>query len=483
MSSDDTERASDDGSAAALSDPASQRIGTVVDRYTIVRLLGQGGMGSVFEARHATLARRFAIKFLLPALAANREVLRRFENEAKAAGGLEHPNLVAVTDFGRASDGAPYLVMEFLEGCDCAALLHGAGPLPITRAVGIVVQACRGLAVAHKAGIVHRDLKPENLFLCDAGDGRDLVKVLDFGIAKLRPADAGLTTGTGTTFGTAYYMSPEQARGAGNIDQRADVWSLGVVLYELLAGRRPFEGAQFLHVIHEILTAEPAPLGNLRPDLPAGLVMAVSRAMTKDPTQRSPSVQVWADSLAPFVETRPGFSKSVTPHAQATARTMATPPTYPGQAAGASPARQSPRGDVTRWVVGLSAVAVVAAVVWLGARRPAAPPPGVGAPATASALTAKENVAAIPQASAPDPISLLPDAGLRDDRGSPATAVPSRSNASEHPADRPIKRPTPAKIGSRTAKKAGARGDKPAEPETPADHRPIDIERDNPYGR
>jgi serine/threonine-protein kinase len=476
MSSDDAERASDNGSAAALPDPASLRIGTIVDRYTIVRLLGQGGMGSVFEARHATLARRFAIKFLLPALAANREVLRRFENEAKAAGGLEHPNLVAVTDFGRTVDGAPYLVMEFLEGSDCAALLHRAGPLPIGRAVNIVVQACRGLAVAHKAGIVHRDLKPENLFLCDAGDGGDLVKVLDFGIAKLRPADAGLTTGTGTTFGTAHYMSPEQARGASDIDQRADVWSLGVVLYELLAGRRPFEGAQFLHVIHEILTAEPAPLRDLRPDLPAGLVMAVSRAMTRDAAQRSPSVQVWADSLAPFVETRPGFSKPATPHAPAAARTMATPPTYSG------PARQSPRGSVTRWVVGLSALAVVAAVVWLGARRLAAPPPEVSAPA-ATAATATKNVAAIPPASSPAPIAPLPDAGLRDDRGSAASGVPPRSNTSEHPVTRPIKRPAPAKISSRAAKKAGARGDQPAETETPADRRPIDIERDNPYGR
>jgi eukaryotic-like serine/threonine-protein kinase len=463
MSSDDAEPASD---------PASQRIGTVVDRYTIVRLLGQGGMGSVFEARHATLARRFAIKFLLPALATNRDVLRRFENEAKAAGGLEHPNLVAVTDFGRAADGAPYLVMEFLEGSDCAALLHREGQLPIARAVGIVVQACRGLAVAHKAGIVHRDLKPENLFLCDAGDGRDLVKVLDFGIAKLRPADAGLTTGTGTTFGTAYYMSPEQARGAGDIDQRADVWSLGVVLYELLAGRRPFEGAQFLHVIHEILTAEPAPLGDMRPDLPAGLVMAVSRAMTKNPAQRSPSVQVWADSLAPFIETRSGSPKPATPQASATAKTMATPPTYAGQAAGAAPALPAHRSGVARWVVGLSAVAVIAAVVWLGARRPAAPPPAVSAPAIAPAATAKESVAAVLPAS-PVPIAPRPD----------ASAVSPRPNTSEHPADRPIKRPGPAKLGSRASKKSSARGDKPAEAETPVGHQPIDIERDNPYGR
>src|SRR3954468_19202553 len=146
------------------SERADQRIGTVIDRYTIVRRLGQGGMGTVYEARHAKLARRSAIKFLLPELAASADALRRFENEAKTAGGLEHPHLVAVTDFGRASDGAPYLVMEFLEGEDCAALLGRLGPLPIPRAVDMMLQACRGLAVAHKAGVVHRDLKPENLF-------------------------------------------------------------------------------------------------------------------------------------------------------------------------------------------------------------------------------------------------------------------------------------------------------------------------------
>ena len=137
----------------------------MVDRYTIVRVLGRGGMGAVYEARHAQLARRFAIKFLLPKLADHRDALRRFENEAKAAGGLEHPNLAAVTDLGRASDGSPYLVMEFLQGEDCAAAAApGPAPLPVRRACNIIIQACRGLAVAHKAAIIHRDLKPENLF-------------------------------------------------------------------------------------------------------------------------------------------------------------------------------------------------------------------------------------------------------------------------------------------------------------------------------
>jgi len=205
-----------------------------------------------------------------------------------------------VTDVGQASDGAPYLVMEFLEGQDGAKLLRQQGALPVRRAADIVLQVCRGLAVAHRAGIVHRDLKPENIFLTDAGDGRDQVKVLDFGIAKLRATDASVATGTGAAFGTAFYMSPEQARGAGEVDHRSDVWSLGVVLYELLAGRKPFEAGAFLEVIYKILSTDPQPLDEARPGLPPKLVALVHRALRREPLERLPSVVAMADELASF---------------------------------------------------------------------------------------------------------------------------------------------------------------------------------------
>ena len=196
-------------------------------------------MGSVYEALHVALERRFAVKFMLPEFAANRETLRRFENEAKAAGRLEHANIAAVMDFGRASDASHCLVLEYLSGQDCSQLLAHLGPLPVDRATNLVYQACLGLAVAHQAGIVHRDIKPENIYVMDAGDGADLVKVLDFGIAKLRTPNASAVTGSGVAMGTFYYMAPEQVRDAGTVDQRADVWALGVVLYELLTAQKP----------------------------------------------------------------------------------------------------------------------------------------------------------------------------------------------------------------------------------------------------
>ena len=204
-------------------DSQASRVGEVVGgKYRLVRLLGEGGMGAVYEARHDLIGRRFAVKFLHAALAVHSEILARFRREAQSAGSLENENIAAVTDFGAADDGAPYIVMEYLDGEDLARILARTGPLTPTRAAHILIQVCRGLVAAHGRGIVHRDLKPENLLVQQRGDGGDLVKILDFGIAKLRATETQADSGTrtGVTLGTPYYMSPEQARGQKELDER-----------------------------------------------------------------------------------------------------------------------------------------------------------------------------------------------------------------------------------------------------------------------
>ena len=277
------------------------RIGTLLDgKYTIKRELGAGGMGKVYEAQHVHIGRRVAIKFLLPEYAAHPEIVRRFENEARAAGSLEHENIAAVLDFGQTDEGARYLVMEFLAGQDCEKLLSKEGPLPVTRAVNIVLQVCRGLYVAHQADIVHRDLKPANLFLIKRPDRSELVKILDFGIAKLRKANDQPGTVTGLTLGTPYYMSPEQARGDKNVDLRTDVYALGVILYELLSATRPYEGNSFLEIINSILHEQPPPLEGKRQGLPDGLVDVVRKAMHRDWSQRFQTVADLGEALIPF---------------------------------------------------------------------------------------------------------------------------------------------------------------------------------------
>jgi serine/threonine-protein kinase len=482
----ETERA-----AGGRSTDPSARVGAVVDRYTLVRVLGQGGMGAVYEARHATLSRRFAIKFLLPDLASNRDILRRFENEAKAAGGLEHPNLAAVTDFGRATDGAPYIVMEYLQGEDCAKLLKRLGPLPVPRAVNIVVQACRGLAVAHQAGIVHRDLKPENLFLTDAGDGSDHVKVLDFGIAKLRVSDASVITGTGATFGTAFYMSPEQARGAGEVDARTDVWSMGVVLYELLTGRKPFVGEQFLQVIHQILSAPAPSLASLRAGLPAGLVSVVEQSMAKELTARLPSIVALGGALAPFA----GAAAAVSARGLASAETAATPATgigiqavapaskldfsepevrFPSRAEAPAVSMPAPRrGKVGLIVAGALALVVAAAAALFFLRTDRNPPAPIAAPTAVVPPPAAPiaQPAAAPVPAAPPHVDPPP---------APAEPAPRVSERSEH---RPNKRPAPRS----TAAALAVPPPEPAKPAPaaapPSNRHPIEIDKGNPYGQ
>jgi serine/threonine-protein kinase len=279
----------------------------IAGKYRLEALLGVGGMGVVFAARHVLLDDRVAIKVLWPHMAAIEEAVVRFGQEAKAAFKIKSEHSARVFDVGTLENGAPYLVMERLEGRDLGAWLATDGPLPIERAVDFVLQACTAMADAHSLGIVHRDIKPSNLFCCCRRDGQSWIKVLDFGISKatdaVSPSEQGVTR-SNTVLGTPEHMSPEQMRGTADVDARADVWAIGVTLYELLSGTLPFSGEAFVDVANRVMTAAPPPLRALRPDVPADLEAAILTCLEKDRVDRFGNVADLAAALIPFGSSR-----------------------------------------------------------------------------------------------------------------------------------------------------------------------------------
>ena len=242
----------------------------LVDRFEITRKLGEGGMGAVYEARHTLIGKRVAIKILLDKYAQKESVIARLQQEARLASSIGHPNIVDITDFGKTEDGRTFVVMEYLDGESLAQLIGREGPLAPERALQISRQVADALTAAHGKGIIHRDVKPENVFLIQR-DGKEFVKVVDFGISKhVKPGEEEETprlTQTGMVLGTPLYMSPEQARGEDSLDQRIDIYALGVILYEMITNEIPFRGTNYLGIISQVLTQDVVPPRLLRPDL------------------------------------------------------------------------------------------------------------------------------------------------------------------------------------------------------------------------
>lgn len=271
----------------------------IAGRYRVECVLGSGGMGAVLAARHLQLDEAVALKFLHPHLAADAVSVERFFREARAASRIKSEHVVRVHDVGTTEAGLPYLAMELLEGTDLGDLV-ARGPLPVPLAVDCVLQAAEALVEAHAEGIVHRDIKPSNLWLTQRRDGAPLVKVLDFGISKLVSVDGDAKlTDTRAVFGSPAYMSPEQIRSAKRVDHGTDVWALGVVLFELLSGRVPFDADNVTGVLAAITADPPQPLRAHRAELSPELERVVLSALEKDPARRA-SLRELASGLRPF---------------------------------------------------------------------------------------------------------------------------------------------------------------------------------------
>jgi serine/threonine-protein kinase len=378
------------------------------ERYLVGSLLGEGGMALVFSGTHVLLGTPVAIKLIHSELKDHPEAVQRFLNEARTTAALKGEHIARVFDVGVLASGEPYLVMEQLEGVGLDQYLQDRGPLEQSEAVSIVREACEGLAEAHAAGLVHRDVKPANLFLARRPDGKLSVKVLDFGIAKRqRHGEAGLTD-PGKSLGSPWYMAPEQMLAAHRVDERADVWSLGVLLFELLTTRHPFEGETLAEVCGSVLTTAAPRLSDYRDDVSSELEDIVLCCLEKSPTCRFHSVTELSEALLPF---------TVTP-APATLEPMAAD-------SSSSPARPAGWPPLLTLVV----LAIVAAG-WLHYRDPTVFPRTLRA---ARALT--ERPLRLPW----DP-ELLPDAPARElDR--PGVPLPPPRTIHQARAERELERP------------------------------------------
>jgi hypothetical protein len=379
-------------------------IGSTLGSYTIHRELGRGGMGAVFVGGHALLGRQAAIKVLLPELSREQTIVQRFFNEARAATAIKHPGIVEIYDFGFAADGSAYIVMELLSGEPLADRLR-RGRMPAVVAAHLMRQTATALGAAHQAGIVHRDLKPDNIYLVPDAETAigERVKLLDFGIAKLGDAGAGALarTSAGTIMGTPYYMAPEQCRGDTALDHRADLYALGCVLYEMLAGRPPFTGEAAGAILGAHLHVAPTPLRQRVPDAPPELESLVMRLLAKDPAARPPSADAVVAELAAFGQ-RAGMPSGAFAAAAPPAGwgpTAAGVATTLGGAAGQlgagsrppTPARPSSLGPVLAIVgaLGVGAAIIIGALVYTGQKTTAAvAPPAVVADAAALPVAA-----------------------------------------------------------------------------------------------
>lgn len=365
--------------------PDDPLIGTVLaGRYVVKKRIGEGGMGLVYEGLHRDIDKRVAIKVLRDDLSRRPEVVARFRQEARSASRIGHEHIVDVADFGETTRGASYFVMEFLEGEDLANVLGRDVTIAAERACSIVLQCCRALSATHAKGIVHRDIKPENIFLIKRDGIDDFVKIVDFGIAKMSDIETDGAPGrkltkTGMIFGTPEYMSPEQAAGR-DLDHRVDVYALGIILYECLAGRVPFEGDTFMGVLTQHLFAAVPPIAELNPEAKVSreLDLVIRKALAKDPNDRYQDTDLLAEAITCALDGRSSRA------------TLMTPPSAFGPIS-LSQRDPGPLRKMSRWAWGAAGVIALAALVWVGV----GPTSETGSGADASELPAGRTSTAV----------------------------------------------------------------------------------------
>lgn len=335
--------------------------GQILDgKYQIVRLIGEGGMGAVYEGRNTRINRRVAIKVLHANVAANTEIVQRFEREAQVAGTVGNDHILEILDLGALASGERYMVMEFLDGETFTQRIKGRGRLPAKEAVAILRQVLQGLSAAHGAGIVHRDLKPDNIFILKQKAGhRDFVKIIDFGISKFsEQGTASRMTRTGALMGTPHYMAPEQATGSAEVDRRTDIYALGIILYEAVTGRLPFKAETFNQLLFEIALAKMTPAREYVPDLDPAIDSIIMKASARDPAHRFQTTDEFVAALEEW---------------ERTGRAVSLPP---DQSIEAIVAATVPRAGPTPSGASIAGTSVSAAPVPTGSAGGGAPGPG-----------------------------------------------------------------------------------------------------------